>query len=223
MSNKPTYEELEKQVVELKEKLKHQQSRYDFINKSILDTIPCPIFFKDKNGIYQDCNKAFAEIIFGEPKEYFIGKSLKDFSETLPENLRIKYANSDKRVLETGESTFYDAKVPCPDGLIRHFSFFKSPIKNSKNEVKAIVALMIDITDRVNKELALRETEKRFQLLQEASFGGLVIHDMGKILDLNEKACKIIGYPRSSLIGLDALQLVTPEGIDKSKQRLISK
>jgi PAS domain S-box-containing protein len=223
MPNKPTCEELEAQIYDLKRKLKEQKQNHNFLYKTILDTIPCPIFFKDKNGIYQDCNTAFAELILGAPKENLIGKRLEDFSDRFPPSMLKKYIVSDNKIFETGEPDFYDGKVLCVDGKVRHYSLFKSPIKNSTNEITAIVGLMLDITDRVNKQLELEATEKRFKLLQEASFGGLVIHDMGKILDLNNKACKILGYPRTELIALNATQLIIPEQRDDAKRRLTTK
>ena len=223
MPKKPTYEELEAQIYDLKRKLKEQKQSHNFLYKTILDTIPCPIFFKDKNGIYQDCNTAFAELILGAPKENLIGKRLENFSDRFPPSMLKKYIVSDNKIFETGEPDFYDGKVLCVDGKVRHYSLFKSPIKNSTNEITAIVGLMLDITDRVNKQLELEATEKRFKLLQEASFGGLVIHDMGKILDLNNKACKILGYSRTELIALNATQLIIPEQRDDAKRRLATK
>ena len=40
---------------------------------TIVDTIPSPVFYKDKDGIYRGCNKVFAEQILGMPKEKIVG------------------------------------------------------------------------------------------------------------------------------------------------------
>ena len=78
MCNKPTYKELEEKVKLLEkqasllknsceESLKNKQ-----LVQTLLDTIPSPIFYKDRNGIYQDCNDAFCEMILGIKKEQII-------------------------------------------------------------------------------------------------------------------------------------------------------
>ncbi len=68
MSEKPTYEELEKRIIQLEA----EQNRYSQVEvelkrslrftESLLSAIPTPIFFKDAQGRYQGCNPAFTKI-----------------------------------------------------------------------------------------------------------------------------------------------------------------
>jgi len=46
---------------------------------ALLDTIPNPVFYKDKEGFYLGCNNIFAQFIFGIPKEKIIGRSVHEF------------------------------------------------------------------------------------------------------------------------------------------------
>jgi len=60
-------------------------------------------------------------------------------------------------------------------------------------------------------EEKLRESEKRFKILHNASFGGITIHEKGIILDCNHGLCDLTGYSTEELIGMDGLQLIAPE------------
>ncbi|HQL06049.1 MAG TPA: PAS domain S-box protein, partial [Treponemataceae bacterium] len=62
-----------------------------------------------------------------------------------------------------------------------------------------------DITERKNTEAALRESEERFKSLHNASFGGITIHDKGRILECNQGLADISGFSVSELIGMDGL------------------
>jgi PAS domain-containing protein len=40
---------------------------------TLLDTIPAPVFYKDREGMYQGCNELFAKMILGSSKEKITG------------------------------------------------------------------------------------------------------------------------------------------------------
>jgi len=69
---------------------------------------------------------------------------------------------------------------------------------------------------RIENELqtaleASRESEQRFRTLQQASFGGIGLHDQGVIIDCNQGLCDLTGYSYEELVGIDGLNLLTPE------------
>ena len=72
----------------------------------------------------------------------------------------------------------------------------------------------MDITDRKASEFQLRDSEARFKALHNASFGGIVIHDKGKILECNAGLSKISGFSYEELIGSDGLLLISEETRD---------
>jgi diguanylate cyclase (GGDEF)-like protein/PAS domain S-box-containing protein len=71
-------------------------------------------------------------------------------------------------------------------------------------------AFRVDIEKRKSTEKKLRESENRFQVLHEASFGGISIHDQGNILDANQALSTMTGYSPRELIGMDGLKLIAP-------------
>lgn len=61
------------------------------------------------------------------------------------------------------------------------------------------------------RETALSESQERFKVLHDASFGGIAIHDSGVILDCNQALADLTGYSVEELVGMDGLQLIAPE------------
>jgi diguanylate cyclase (GGDEF)-like protein/PAS domain S-box-containing protein len=74
-------------------------------------------------------------------------------------------------------------------------SFLAIKNKRAKNEIS-----------EMNK--ILYESEQRFKILHDASFGGLLIHDQGIILDCNQELSKITGYTMDELKGSNTLLLI---------------
>jgi PAS domain S-box-containing protein len=81
---------------------------------------------------------------------------------------------------------------------------------------------ILEITDRKQIEGSLRESETRFKALHNASFGGIVIHDKGKILDCNQGLSEITGYTFDELIGTDGLRLIAPDWLEEVVEKMMS-
>ncbi|NTV49128.1 MAG: response regulator [Geobacteraceae bacterium] len=64
------------------------------------------------------------------------------------------------------------------------------------------------------RERAIRESEERFKALSEASFGGIIIHDKGLILECNVGLSDLTGFSYEELIGMNGLELIAPESLD---------
>jgi PAS domain S-box-containing protein len=77
-----------------------------------------------------------------------------------------------------------------------------------------MLGMMNDVTGRIEAEERLRDSEQRFRTLQEASFGGIGLHDQGVIIDCNQGLCDITGYSYEELIGSNGLNLIAPEWRD---------
>jgi PAS domain S-box-containing protein len=87
---------------------------------------------------------------------------------------------------------------------------------------EVVIATAWDITERRKYEIEIRESEQRFRMLQQASFGGIGIHDQGKIIDCNKGLCTITGYSYDELIGMDGFTLIAPEWQEVVKENVLS-
>ena len=83
-----------------------------------------PVFYKDKEGLYQGCNKAFEEFI-GLPKEKLIGKTVYDIAS---KELAEEYDRKDRELLDHPGIQVYEYSVKHADGTIRDVVFTKATL-----------------------------------------------------------------------------------------------
>ncbi len=92
----------------------------------------------------------------------------------------------------------------------------------SKEKVQVAMDFLLDVTklisettfqkqEQIELNIALKESEERYKALHNASFGGIVIHDKGRILECNQGLSEITGYTYDELIGMDGLLLIATE------------
>jgi PAS domain S-box-containing protein len=67
-------------------------------------------------------------------------------------------------------------------------------------EKDLIIASVRDINDRKIASLKLKESEERFKQLASLSFEGIIIHENGKAIDVNDAFENICGYTREEII-----------------------
>lgn len=71
-------------------------------------------------------------------------------------------------------------------------------------------------------EEALKESEKRFKKLSNLTFEGILIHDKGVTIDVNESLTRLLGYTRGEMIGKNVITLCVPrEYHAKIKEKIV--
>jgi PAS domain S-box-containing protein len=84
--------------------------------------------------------------------------------------------------------------------------------------VVLIPAIVVGERERTLADL--RESEERFKNLVAAAFEGIFISENGRILDVNDQGLKMFGYEQGEMIGLQIIDLVTPEWRDSVAERI---
>ncbi len=125
---------------------KHTKGLLDNIKflQILIDTIPCPIFYKDKKGIYLGCNAAFEEYM-NKPRGEIIGKSDYDF---VPKDVADKYCRADLDLLQNKGIHKYEASVQYPDGTRHEVICNKAVFPNPDGDAGGLVGSILDITER---------------------------------------------------------------------------
>ena len=115
---------------------------------TLLNAIPIPIFYKDRDGRYLGFNRAF-ETFFGATKEQLIGKGV--FEITVPELAEI-YQAKDIELIESGGEQRYDSQVKNSQGVARDVIFNKAVFTDSRGATSGLIGTILDITDRKRAE-----------------------------------------------------------------------
>jgi len=68
-----------------------------------------------------------------------------------------------------------------------------------------------DITELKAAEEALKESERSSRELIDSTFDAIVIHDKGRILEINQGCTRLFGYERDEIIGKHVLDFAPPE------------
>jgi PAS domain-containing protein len=71
------------QVANIKISLKNSEK----ILSTLINTIPNPAFFKNPDGVFVVCNKAFADTILGTACENIVGQSIYELPDIIPQAL----------------------------------------------------------------------------------------------------------------------------------------
>jgi len=171
MTDKLSYEELEKKVEYLEKKSNLVDTLQNKVNsdklflQKMLDTMPNPVFYKDIYGIYQNCNDSFSKTILGITKEEIIGKSLFDLPSVIPPELAKLYHIKDQVLFDDPGTQVYEGKVKCADKRTRIFLFNKATVEDESNNILGIVGIMLDITELKENEIKLDEKNKELETL----------------------------------------------------------
>ena len=78
---------------------------------------------------------------------------------------------------------------------------------------------LVVLLSRMRLLESLAESTSRFESLFDAGFEGVVIHDDGLILDVNQAFAALVGYRRDELIGMDVRQLAEPTAWAAMRER----
>ena len=174
--------------------------------RELFEAVGDAIYLQTINGHLLDVNRAGSEI-YGYEKREMIGKTPEWLAaEGLNDMVQIKQAMANAL---SGVPQSFEFWGKRKDG-----GKFLQEIRLSKGNhfgKEILIATGRDITERRNAEEALKESEQRFRTLQEASFGGIGLHEFGKILDCNEGLSNLTGYTYEELIGFNGLDLIAPE------------
>ncbi|MFN8458929.1 MAG: PAS domain S-box protein [Anaerolineae bacterium] len=159
-----------------------------------MDNSPTIAWVKDEKGRHVYTNRTY-ENRYGMQLADYLGKT--DF-DLWPAEVAEQFRQSDQAVLAAGARMEYTEKIQNPDGSLGIWWTFKFPFQDASGQ-RYVAGIGLDITERQQMEEALYLT--RFSVEHAAD----AIHwldEQGHIVDVNETACRSLGYSREELLHL---------------------
>lgn len=125
----------------------------------LIDTIPNPIFYKDRDGRYLGCNQAFLDFI-GTERQGLVGRTVEELA---PADLAARYREMDEELLAGGGTQVYEHQVQAADGSQRSVLFSKASYQDVGGGIGGLVGVILDITERQQAEQRIRDLNLALQ------------------------------------------------------------
>lgn len=185
--------------------------------ETLLDTIPAPVLYKDKNLRYLGCNEPFAKQVIGLPTAEILGKTLPELQrirEILAEKAEI-YHRQEQALLNKGSKDSFETEFLCADGTRRDFLVSRAAFRAEKEEASSMVAVMLDVTELRQVEKDLKNNLMFLETLLDNIPSPIFHRDRyGNYINCNEKfASQIMGLSKEEVTGSSILdfQKTIPE------------
>ena len=169
-------------VLEITERKKVEDEirRNKDLLQSVIDHIPCAVFWKDRQSVCMGGNQLAAnDLGYASPAE-MIGKNNFDLRVTREE--AESFTQFDRQVMESGKPLFHLEEVLTkPDGQQLNVLTSKVPLRGAAGEIFGLLAIYLDISDRKRAE---QQLANQVELLKEQA----------ELLDLSHDAITVRGF-----------------------------
>ena len=135
--------------------------------RHLMDAMPSPVFYKDRQGRYLGCNQAF-ETFFGQTKAQLIGKTVFDVT---PPDLAAIYHAKDMELIDQPGIQIYDSQIQDAEGNRHDVVFHKASIPDDRGTATGLVGIILDITDRKQAENQLAQQLDELRRWYAATLG----------------------------------------------------
>jgi diguanylate cyclase (GGDEF)-like protein/PAS domain S-box-containing protein len=109
--------------------------------------------------------------------------------------------------------------VPLPESqeTVGWLELYAFPVLDSDGRPQGVVEYVRNVTDRMNAEQALRESEERFRAtFEQAAMGICHLDEDGTFLRVNRRFCDMLGYTREELVGRTFREITNPDDLAAS-------
>jgi len=220
MGTNPTYEELEKRVEELeKEVIECRRAEQEVVTvqekyRSTIENAVWGVFQTTPEGRYLYANQSMARILGYEDQEELI-TSVSDIGH----QLYVRPTDRDKlleRLMKEDKIFNFETQVYRKDKTIIWLSLSERSVKDPKGKILFIEGFAEDVTERRRVEEALKASEEKFRTILESIEDGYYEVDIaGNLAFFNDSMCRMLGYSRDELMGMNNRQYMDEENANK--------
>ncbi|GLH71965.1 hypothetical protein GETHLI_04670 [Geothrix limicola] len=203
-------------ITERKDQESKQFETLQFL-RTLIETIPSPLYYEDMGGRILGCNRAF-QAFLGLPAEAVIGHLTADLLAGAEEDQAHETEPGFLRIPDAYDTSFH---MPLAGGRTRHALFKKAPFWDAEGRPEGYVATLLDITRLKETEEALRQNEWLFSAIHRHVVDLIAIIDpQGRRIYTSPSYQFVLGYSDEEMERLSSLDLLHPADLDRVSQAL---
>jgi len=174
---------------------------------SVLDSMPGIFYALDEKGDFIRWNKNFEQVTGYSGAELCKMNAL----ATIAEKDRDLVAGKISDVFTQGYASV-EAGMLAKNGIKTRYLLTGARV--GIGDRTYLVGMGIDMTERTNAELALKQSEERYRALFDSSIELVYVLDFeGRFLDANRAILELIGYGKEEISSLEVTSLFDPEDL----------
>jgi PAS domain S-box-containing protein len=175
------------------EELRQSEEQYRILFEQSREAI----FLSSPEGEFLGVNQSAVEL-FGYTRAELIKLDHNDLWVYLDEQARWL-----REIQEHGSIKDMGIKLRHKDGTEMDCVITSNLLRDNNGKVLASQCVVRDVTERKRWEQALQESEQRFRYLVESAADAFLVFDSkGKLIDVNQRACEMLGYTCQELLQL---------------------
>ncbi|MBW1908477.1 MAG: PAS domain S-box protein [Deltaproteobacteria bacterium] len=212
IDNARLFEQARQEISERKwaeKALRKSEKKYRDIFENVSDFL----YFHDLEGYFTETNLAWKEE-YSFTEDDLANLNVRDL---IPERYRDQFDDYLKKVKENGKDEGL-MNIITKDGRERIIEYKNSLVHDSTGPI-GIQGSARDITERIHAERALRQSEEKYRTILESIEDGYYEVDIaGNFTFFNDSMCKILGYTKDELIGMNNRKYTDEENAKKVYQ-----
>lgn len=185
---------------------------------SIVESSEDPILSKDLDGIIRTWNPA-AQRLFGYSEWEVVGRPI---SILIPPNRRQEEKMILLRIRRGERVRHYETTRISKSGRLIDVSMTVSPIRDSAGRIIGASTIVRDITEAKSAAAVMGLNEERLRLIFHHTPVGLEQVDLhnGRLLEVNDTLCRMLGYSREQLLKKSFVELTEPGDLRAERKQL---
>ncbi|NOQ43938.1 MAG: PAS domain S-box protein, partial [Dehalococcoidia bacterium] len=202
-----TNEQLKREIEERRraeEEIRKNEKRY----RAVVEDMPAMICRFLPDGTLTFVNGAYCSYFKKQSKE-LLGEN---FFQFIPEQDQEKVTHHFISLTSDSPMVTYDHRVIAPDGTIHWQWWTDRALFDEQSKLVEYQSIGNDITENRQAEEALRESEEKYRtILENIEEGYFEVDLAGNFTLVNDSLCRIMGYDRNELIGMNNREYTTPK------------
>ncbi|MBT3266888.1 PAS domain S-box protein [Candidatus Poribacteria bacterium] len=180
--------------------------------QALMRGVPDAIYFKDLESRFVRVNEATARENGVDDPHQLVGRT--DIDLISEDRARV-YRAEEEKLFATGESVTHVYEPVTRDGRTygwKHVT--KAPLRDEEGGIVGLIGISRDISDLMEAQSELRESEERFRAVFESAQLGITLADAtGRIFQTNEAFQRMLGYGEAELCELSVADITHAEDV----------